>query len=247
MTNSISVTIPVGPRPSHRRWLFEALDSIAKQTEPPSEVIIIDDQAHITNRYGWLCTEFISEAAQGLNAIRVETTPWLSGVAHAFNYGVAFAPTEHVIMMGSDDLLAPHAVRDCLDAIGKHGDEYGYYWMDVEYMDTGETQALPCHAAMVTKGLWNLMGGFPVESAIGAPDTILVSMMLGSDLLNKHLIRVESATPPYKYRRHPESETGVNGGRFQGAVSAVRDYYTANWDFAHWTKGRETERKDRGV
>ncbi|GAG14074.1 unnamed protein product, partial [marine sediment metagenome] len=87
MTQKITVTIPVGPELHHRRWLDECLDSITGQTVPPDEVLLIDDMAGLP-----------SYRKRGY---RVWRSPWLLGTAHAFNFGVALAAHELVIMLGS--------------------------------------------------------------------------------------------------------------------------------------------------
>lgn len=216
----ITVVVPVGPNPAYRQYLAECLDSIRAQTRSADEILVIDDQAGLT----W------KDVGQD---VKLWKTPWLSGVAHAFNFGVALAEHPLILMLGSDDRLEPWCLQDCLTAYEAHQDPLGYYYLDVQYQD-GEQQRLPCNAAMVTKALWRHNGGFPVESAVGAPDTVLVSVMLAAKGAAGHLIHVESAAPPYWYRQHDQTDTVARSRPFFGAIKAVRDYYTER--AVTWTK-----------
>ena len=223
------MTIPVGPSPANKRWLDDCLQSVYSQCYQADEILIIDDQADLKldeysdNQY--LVTSNNSQIRVPGKKLRLWKTPWLSGVAHAFNFGVALARNDLVVMLGSDDLLQPWALSDLKATYEEWNEPLGYYWFDVEYMDTGETQHLPCHGAAITKQLMKHTGGFPVESAIGQPDTMLISIMLAHPEAGR-LIPVDSETPPYRYRRHAESDTGT---RPPFPFSAVRDILTERW------------------
>ncbi|KKM71392.1 hypothetical protein LCGC14_1431150, partial [marine sediment metagenome] len=162
----ITVVVPVGPNPAYREYLKECLDSIRAQTVPAGEILVIDDQANLTQE----------DVGQDVTLWK---TPWLAGVAHAFNFGVALAQHDLVFMLGSDDVLLPGCLADCIATWEAHRDHLGYYYVDLVYQD-GRQQSLACNAAMVTKTLWRHNGGFPVESAVGAPDTVLISIMLAA-------------------------------------------------------------------
>lgn len=218
----ITVAIPVGPRPEHRRYLKEALDSVRGQGLRAAEILIVSDMADVT------------QAEVGAD-VRIWQSPWHLGVAHAFNFGVALAKHDLVVMMGADDTLQPWAIKDCWAAWEKHRDELGYYYMDVKY-STGEEQSLACGAAMVHKALWRHTGGFPVEAAVGASDTILISVMLAQRGRAGRLYRVESSRPPYLYRQHAETDTRARGAHFFNAIAHVREYYTNNWTPPTWSR-----------
>ena len=228
------MTIPVGPNPTNKRWLDECIHSVLGQDCQADEILLIDDQAGLELTVQ--LDENLIQAAQTLwgdgerimnlpNKVRLWKTPWASGVAHAFNFGVALAHNDLVVMLGSDDLLQPWALSDLKKTYEKWNEPLGYYWFDVEYMDTAETQHLPCHGAAITKQLLKHTGGFPVESAIGQPDTMLISIMLAHPEAGR-LISVDSETPPYRYRRHAESDTGT---RPPFPFSVVRDILTERW------------------
>ncbi len=227
-TIPITVTIPVGPNPANKRWLGEAINSVLLQHYRANEILLIDDQAGLRlepRDYNSKTLWIDDLEVQVPDHINLWKTPWQSGVAHAFNFGVALARNDLVVMLGSDDLLQPWALSDLKATVERWGDPLGYYWYDIEYMDTGETQHLPCHGAAITKQLMKHTGGFPVESAIGQPDTMLISIMLAHPEAGR-LISVDSKVPPYRYRRHPESDTGT---RPAFPFSVVRDILTEQW------------------
>ncbi len=217
---------------------MECLYSAFDQYYRADEFLLIDDQAGLaledtppmTSDRGYTTGKILSwDDGRGKmhvpSNVYVWKTPWLSGVAHAFNFGVALARNDLVVMLGSDDLLQPWALSDLKATYEQYNEPLGYYWYDIEYMDTGEQQHLPCHGAAITKQLMKHTGGFPVESAIGQPDTMLVSIMLAHPEAGL-LIPVNSETPPYRYRRHPESDTGT---RPAFPFSIVRDILTERW------------------
>ena len=234
MTIPISVTIPVGPHPANKRWLLDCVESVVAQSYPADEILLIDDQANLDLTVFDTVSNWLSlndgEGLQTPGNVRIWPTPWLSGVAHAFNFGVALARNDLVVMLGSDDLLEPWALEDLAASFEKAKREpLGYYAFALKYMDTGEEQNLPCNAAAVTKQLWKHNGGFPVESAIGAPDTMLLSIMMANPEAGK-IIKIDSKQPPYLYRRHPETDTAT---RPSFPLTAIRDTLTKNWRRRH--------------
>lgn len=202
----ITITIPVGPFPSNKRWLKECLESINNQIVMPREVLLIDDGAGLKDVYG----------------VRIWKTPWRSGVAHAFNYGVALAENDLVIMLGSDDKLMIQAIERAWQTWEMIHDPLGYYGFLVEYSD-GKQQAIPCNGAMVHKDLWALTGGFPIEAAIGACDTWLLSAMYAAKGRYGNIYPIDTI-PLYWYRDHPETDTAKRGEMWP-LVETGRDIY----------------------
>jgi hypothetical protein len=211
----ITVGVPVGPHPANSRWLREALDSIATQTLLPDQVVVIADGAHLDLPL-WSDPPF--------NVVLWET-PWVSGIAHAFNFCVALARNNLVLMLGSDDRLEAWAVADCWAAWQQRQNRHGYYYLDIQYSD-GRTQSLASNAAMVHKDLWHLTGGLPPESAAGQCDTVLVSSILAAKGRLGNLHRVASKRPPYWYRVHDETDTATRPGKLRAAAALVREHYT---------------------
>lgn len=209
MNAPISVVIPVGPHPHNTRWLHECIDSVRHQSVMPREILLIDDGAQLD--------------PERWRGVRCWRAPWRSGVAHAFNFGVALANSRLVVMLGSDDKLLPRCIEECWNTWQRLEDPLGYYYLPVEYAD-GRTQNVPCNAAMVHKALWQHTGGFPVESAVGACDTVLISMIMAGNGRYGHLHSV-SDTPLYWYRNHAETDTETRRG-WHGIAAQVRSMKT---------------------
>ena len=208
-TLPVTVAIPVGPHPANQRWFSEALESVQAQTFSPSEILVIDDGANLPPME-WL---------------NIWKTPWLSGVAHAFNFGVALAQNEWVVMLGSDDRLMPNCLERAWSVWQTHHDLLGYYAFIVQY-DNGLVQYdVPCNAAMVTKTLWRHTGGFPIEAAVGACDSFLLSLLLAGKGRFGTVYQVGSRSEPvYWYRQHPETDTALRGEMYW-EMEKVRDIY----------------------
>lgn len=217
----VSVTIPIGPLGSHQRYLSECLDSIMSQTVKPHTVLIVDDMARVDK----LKIPF------GLNC-KIWEAPWRLGVASSFNAGVNLAPTECIVMLGADDTLDKECIEQCEHAYRlSEYPETTYFALGVKYMDSNEEQYLACGAAMVTKNLWRLTGGFPPEAAVGASDTMLLSQILAHnmariDIVNKHKTL-------YNYRRHEESDTALRHA-WQNVIWDTRGILTESWKRPEW-------------
>lgn len=217
----ITVVIPVGPYPGNIQWLGEAVRSVQNQTYPQGliEILFINDGA-------WAHNE--SPDVSALHSMY--TPPWRLGVGHAFNFGVALAPTECVFMMGSDDILDPDCLELCAHAYETIGRD-AYYWVPVQYIDSGQVQFEVCNAAMVTKGFWRKSGGFPIE-ATTAPDAALNSIMMTHPELER--IRVGDR-PLYYYRSHDDTDTRKHGEWWQTVID-IRNHVTREWVRPEWTR-----------
>lgn len=223
----LAVVVPIGPSKIHLKWLDECFASIYAQTRPADELIIVDDMAHKE----WVnYLEPFKEQFTQTKVVFVQN-PWLMGVAASFNIGIAYSNSDLTFMLGGDDKLLPTCMQQIEWAYNMAKDPLGYYYVDVVY-DNGEQQNLPCHAAAVSKKLWNHTGGFAPETAIGAPDAAFVSTLLGAKGRAGHLIRVAGG-PQYWVRRHADQDTAKRGP-YQGAILAVRNILTANWVPANW-------------
>lgn len=228
-TNMITVVIAVGPEKHHQQWLDEAIRSVREQTLSADkiEILLIDDMAEVL-RGRWYDTKDTMMLPQ------IWRAPWRLGIPAAYNCGVALASNECVFMMGSDDRLLPRCLELCLASYESHGRRDYYYGVGVAYSDGREDQYIPCHAAMVTKGLWRNTGGFPPESAVGAPDAALLSIILGNDELAKPVC-VNGQMPLYWYRVHDQTDT-AGRGPWQGSILAVRDLLTKEWKSPTWNR-----------
>lgn len=219
----VSVVIPVGPYPANQRWLDEAVLSVSNQTWSRYQgggvnLVLVDDMAGIDGHMVPHDLPYV-----------IERCKWYMGVAHAFNIGVAVAPSELVFMLGSDDWLEPDCIERCVEEYAhRHGDPYAYYYVGVRYSDNQETQDLACHAAMVSKALWRRTGGLPLQAASGASDAALLSIMYGNYPRAGRVWKVAEGKPLYNYRRHQETDT-ASKSTWQGVILETRNLVTLEW------------------
>lgn len=221
---SISVVIPVGPLPSHKKYLDECVESVLNQTVKPECIVFVDDMANL-----------LIEKYESSIPVKVWNAPWRLGVASAFNIGVMVSPTECSFMLGADDTLEPDCIERCVDAYQRSKQrDSTYFWTGVRYMDGSGDQYLPCHAAMVTKSLWRRCGGFPPETSVGAPDAALISIFMVHKDSGSYDC-VDHTKPLYNYRRHQDTDT-AGRGLWQGAILDSRNILAQTWKSPNWCR-----------
>lgn len=225
MDDPVTVVIPVGPKPFHKRWLQEAIESVEKQTYRVNQLLIIDDMADLPSPHPW---------GEHIN-VNVWKSPWLLGVAHAFNFGVALAKNDLVFMLGSDDWIEPSCIYSCVEAWKDNKKKDAYYFVGVRYDDGRKDpyQTVPCGEAMVTKGLWKATGGFPIESTSGACDAALISILMRNH--PEWLVPVAGGAPLCNYHVHSNSDT-AGRGNWQGIILQTRDILTTSWVSPTWDR-----------
>lgn len=232
----ITVVVPIGPKPAHKRWIGECLSSVRDQSMPPSEVIIIDDMADIDADS--MFNLWRDALEQRRIPVRVWRSPWRVGVAAAFNFGVALSKTECVFMLGADDTIEPECLARCIDTYERVDDfarSRALFFVGVHYMDGREEadQFIGCNACMVTGSLWKHCGGFPTETASGAPDAALISIMIGNPSAGQ-TIGVEGRTL-YNVRSHADQDTATRSA-WQQVILNTRDILTSEWKPVEWCR-----------
>lgn len=234
----ISVVIPVGPDPAYLGWLPECIESVINQTYRPKEIILIDDRADIEDRIstlvgyplyvdawkGDVITRLYRAEEQNKPDIIYYKTPWKVGVADAFNFGVSLSTSDLVFMLGSDDKLHPDCLELCVESYEQHN-------LDAWYHVTIETQGGEIvkhfnNAAMVTKKLWNWLGGFPPSSGVAACDAVLISILMVH--APTRLIQVAPGKPLYWAREHDHQDTRKNTWYYAGSgvIEQIRNMET---------------------
>lgn len=225
MTVQITVVIPVGPSPDACAYFDECIDSVWAQNSPAYRVLIVDDMHTGSGHDCRLEHRGFDQSYK---------TPWVMGVAHAFNIGVALAPTEHVLLLGADDYLEPDAIAAAQRAIEANPYTSAYYYFGVRYLDDrpNPLQTEACNAAVVTKGLWRETGGFPVEAGLGRPDTMLVGLLMSRPDVGA-LVPIADGEPLYNVRVHQGQHT-ASRGPWVPALEAAAQAYWATWRRPEW-------------
>lgn len=224
--NAVTVVVPVGPDPRYLDYLMECLASIVEQMEAGDEILIVDDQAHLSSEF--LAPVPVPEGAH----LSYVATEWLLGCADAWNMGVSLACNEWCILMGSDDKLLPECLSTCREEINRRGhDPLGYYNLTC-LLDSGEKVSAFNNAAMVSRSLWKHTGGFPPSAGVGAPDALLISIMMVH--LPQHLLQLREGRPLYWVRSGEHQDTRKQAALFNWEAIQIRDKETARWQKPTW-------------
>lgn len=223
--SGISIIVPVGPNPAYLLYLDECLESIRGQMGPEDEIVIVDDMANLMDNTKW-------RGHWQPTSEQYIANPWLLGCADSWNIGVARATNEWCILMGSDDTLKPDCLSSCRELLAGEHDPFGYYNFTLE-MQNGEKNDSFNNAALVSKALWKATGGFPPSAGVGAPDALLISIMLVH--LPHRLHQLRQGHPLYWCRQHPDQDT-IRQGVFYWEAIAIRNFETARWTPPEWTR-----------
>jgi glycosyltransferase involved in cell wall biosynthesis/SAM-dependent methyltransferase/regulator of replication initiation timing len=106
----ISVLLPVFNTPA--RYLTEAIDSVRNQIYTNWELCIVDDgstQPH--------CAQILKEAAKCDKRIRIATSDVNEGIARSSQKGLNMATGDFVSFLDHDDVLAPNALLEVVNAL----------------------------------------------------------------------------------------------------------------------------------
>lgn len=212
----ITVVVPYGPHHLYGEFLESFLDSVWSQTAVPDQILIIDD----------------CQSLPDVPHVDVYTMPWPAGCAVGWNFGVALARNDCVFMAGSDDIMYPECLESCYESYKEHQQKAAWYNVTIED-DHGDIHWIPNNAAMVTKLLWTITGGFPPSAGVGGPDALLLSILM--TYMPDRIVQVRQDTPLYRVRSHPHQDTGRQASFFLDEMGSVRNKETARWKGVWWT------------
>lgn len=121
--------------PTHNRGaaLLRALGSVARQTRPPDELIVVDDASHPP------VTEVLAGEPETVGAVpmlRVVVNPERRGAAFSRNRGVAASASELIAFLDSDDYWAPEKL-ECQAALFAARPELDLVYCDQHIVDPG--------------------------------------------------------------------------------------------------------------
>ncbi|GMN13376.1 glycosyltransferase [Altererythrobacter sp. MTPC7] len=106
-TNDAEMTVAIVVTAyNHARFLSDALGSIAAQTLPPAEVVVIDDGSNDAPEK--VCRDY-----EFVRVVRTENR----GLAAARNRGLAEIETDAAVFLDADDILYPEALRTGREAL----------------------------------------------------------------------------------------------------------------------------------
>lgn len=250
--DDVTVLIPIGPKVSNLRWIREALRSVFGQKHPVKEIMLIDDQAHLTSQWIWETFDifdddsfhFLGTDHRGKETwawenripyISLWQTPWRLGFAGAFNCGVALSAHDLVMYLASDDLLYPDCVADCVEAYRRNQEQDAWYAVSYEVENSPGVREIPINAAMITKGLWQYTGGFPPSAFVG-PDALILSCLMVH--APDKIVHVAPGKANYFNRVHAEQDTG-EASFFLSEMDSIRNKETNRFQpYPEWANER---------
>jgi glycosyltransferase involved in cell wall biosynthesis len=112
---STTVIIPVY---NGERFIRRALDSVLNQTEPPAQIIVVDDGSKDPTR------EIVTTEYSGRVTLVCQTN---GGPAKARNAGLRLATGEFVAFLDADDFWEPLKLATQVKTLEKHPDAVGNY------------------------------------------------------------------------------------------------------------------------
>lgn len=210
----------VVPNYNYGRFLPDALDSLRNQTQPPNEIIIVDDGSTDDSReiaQSWI------RAHPSVNA-RLWTSQANSGnVGGPRNVGIASTDAEFIVTLDSDDMLEPTYIETLYAAIHNRP-EVGVVYAGVQSHVQSENRRIVHHdwpipfdwrwmsagvnpphnciptASMFRREMWRRAGGYDAarRSAEDA-EFWLRGLSVGFEAVKA------TSAPLFIYRRHGES------------------------------------------
>ncbi len=148
------------------RFLLDALESVERQTRPPTDIVVVDDgSTDIRTRQ--IITRLANEGTTVVHGTG-------RGAAAARNLGARLTSADYLVWLDGDDTLAPHyfeRAAACLDAspeidfVSCALRAFGsatYVWTPARptFTNAVATGAVPHASTMVRRRLWEAVGGF---------------------------------------------------------------------------------------
>lgn len=166
---TISVIMPVYNCPA--RFLQQAIASVQNQVYPHWELCIADDASTAS----WV-RPMLEQAAQADPRIKVEFRSHNGHISASSNTAIALATGEFIALFDHDDLLAPHALFEVVqalnqqpevdmiytdeDKIDEHNVHKGHYFKPDWSPDSLLSRMYTCHLGVYRRSLIDQIGGF---------------------------------------------------------------------------------------
>ena len=114
---------------NHADYVAEALQSVADQTHPNVELIVIDNAStdHTTDQIRGFCAKN--------PAVQFIQNPANAGLCRAFNQGLALAKGQYVIDLSADDVLLPGRLARQTDLFERLPARYGVLFSNAAHID----------------------------------------------------------------------------------------------------------------
>jgi glycosyltransferase involved in cell wall biosynthesis len=182
---TISVIIATRNRPA----LFAAaLRSVAEQTDPPDEIIVVNDGSDDAHRDEYL--RAISEYGNLVKCYSLMSRPRGHGQSYSFNFGVAEATSQYVAFLDDDDTWSDLDHLRRAKAVLRSEDEIDLYMANQHAFSNGQRKPGP----IWIEDLADLLAGEGREKKVSGAYSISIDDLLrctGFCHLNALIIRRE--------------------------------------------------------
>ena len=165
---------------NHEHYVEEALRSVAGQTYPNVELIIIDNGS--TDR----SVDRINQFTQQHPGVRFLRNPTNLGLNQAFNQGLAIAGGRYVIDLSADDVLLPGRIRQQADFFERLSGPYAVVFSNAAYIDQhGFRTALHYPVDADGRALGEVPSGDVFQRVLESYFICTPTMMMRRDVLNE--------------------------------------------------------------
>jgi glycosyltransferase involved in cell wall biosynthesis len=113
---------------NHEAFVKEAVSSVAQQTYPTIQIIIVDDASTDNSR------QVIAELLKMYPSIEFYPLPQNVGNCRAFNAGLAHARGEFIIDLATDDVMLPDRIEHQVKQFQALDESYGVVFSDAQYI-----------------------------------------------------------------------------------------------------------------
>lgn len=222
-------------------YIVDTLNSIAAQTYPDIEVIIVNDGStdnSVDKIHSWLARQEIQTRFVSKKRFQLINLPYNIGYAGANTVGLFLAKGEFIAIHDADDLSHPERIQKQVKFLRAHGDLglvgtqlaefyshkpavkyepkwilYGHEQIKQKY-DMGKSAA--CYGTLLFRGrvfdeIGGLVRNLPWKSAIVGHDRLFITRCL------KHGFRIDNIPEVlYYYRLHHAQMSGRGSKRKKG-------------------------------
>jgi alpha-1,3-rhamnosyltransferase len=138
-TNPPLVSV-IMPAYNHARFVRDAIRSVARQTYPNVELIVLDDGS--TDDTGEIARETLREITIPSQFVSKSN----EGLCRTLNKGLMMARGEYMAVLASDDMMAPGKIRQEADALRASDADVAGCYGDIEHVDeAGDRLLYACY------------------------------------------------------------------------------------------------------
>ncbi len=125
-TSAVTVCVPLY---NYGHYISEALDSVAAQTLPTLDLVIVEDCS--TDGSLKVAVDWCEANQERFNACLVAQHRTNGGLSAARNTGFSIAGSDYVFPLDADNAIYPRCLQRCLEALETSGAQFAYPILEV--------------------------------------------------------------------------------------------------------------------